>query len=295
MKRALILSGGGARGAFQIGVWKYLQERNWTPDQVCGTTVGAINAVAIASGMPLDRLFEIWTTYHRPMIYRFRMLRFLVNLLFGRPLKPVMDTGPMRKMVTRNLDFDALRKSRIDVIITAVNLLTSRLHLFNQHVIEIDHVMASSAMPILFPWQHIDGEPYWDGGVMANSPLFPALNSGVDEIIVVLLSPVGNAPTAFPGLLKNALELAFEHLLIGSCQTALASGAWPAAGNPVAYPPLAYNGSVAASGATGPTIKTVGPSRMLGFRSLLNFSPRQARRLIDEGYHNARAQLRDIF
>ncbi len=295
MKRALILSGGGARGAFQIGVWKYLQERNWTPDLVCGTSVGAINAVAIASGMPLDRLFAIWTTYHRPMIYRFRMLRFLVNLLLGRPLKPVMDTRPMRKMVTRHLDIAALRKSRMDVIITAVNLLTSRLHLFNQNVIEVDHVMASSAMPILFPWQYIDGEPYWDGGVMANSPLFPALKSGADEIIVVLLSPVGNAPTAFPGLVKNAIELAFEHLLIGSCQTALASAAWPAAGNPVAYPPLAYNGSVAASGVTGPTIKTVGPSRMLGFRSLLNFSPRQARQLIDEGYRNARAQLGDIF
>ncbi len=294
MKKALILSGGGARGAFQIGVWKYLKERNWTPDLVCGTSVGAINAVAIGAGMPFDRLFEIWTSYHRPMIYRFRMLRFLANLVLNRPLKPVMDTGPMRKMVTRHLDIDALRKSRIEVIITAVNLLTSRLHLFNQHVIDVDHVMASSAMPILFPWQHIDGEPYWDGGVMANSPLFPALKSGVDEIIVVLLSPVGNARSAFPGSLKNALELAFEHLLIGSCQTTLASRGWPAAGNPEAYPPLAHDGKMAANGETSPTIKTVGPSRMLGFRSLLNFSPRQARRLIDEGYRNARSQLGDI-
>lgn len=294
MKRALILSGGGARGAFQIGVWKYLKERNWVPDLVCGTSVGAINAVAIGAGMPIERLFDIWTTYHRPMIYRFRMLRFLVNILFGRPLKPVMDTGPMREMITRHLDIDALRKSRIDVIITAVNVLTARLHLFNQHVIDVDHVMASSAMPILFPWQQIDGEPYWDGGVMANSPLLPALESGVDEIIVVLLSPVGNIPAAVPGSLTNAMELVFEHFLIGSCQTALASRGWPAALNSGDYPPLAHTWQMGERGVPVPIIKTVSPSRMLGFRSMLNFSIRQARWLMDEGYRNARSQLGDI-
>jgi len=295
MKKALVLSGGGARGAFQIGVWKYLKERNWTPDLVCGTSVGAINAVAIGAGMPLDRLFEIWTSYHRPNIYRFRMLRFLANLLLGRPLKPVMDTGPLKEMVSRHLDIDALRKSRMDVIITAVNLLTARLHLFNQKVIDIDHVMASSAVPILFPWQLIEGEPYWDGGVMANSPLSPALESGAEEIIVVLLSPVGSGVSpAFPGSLATAMELVFEQFLIGSCQTVLASRGWPAAVNSAAYPSLVHGAKQRNGSATGPAIKTVAPSRMLGFRSLLNFSVRQARRLIDEGYRNARHQLGNI-
>jgi len=295
MKKALILSGGGARGAFHIGVWQYLKERNWIPDLVCGTSVGAINAVAIGAGMPLDRLFEIWTSYHRPMIYRFRMLRFLANLLFGRPLKPVMDTGPLRKMVTHYLDIHALRNSRMDVVITAVNLLTARLHLFNQNVIDIDHVMASSAVPVLFPWQHIDGEPYWDGGVMANSPLFPALESGADEIIVVLLSPVGSGfSTTFPGSLATAMELVLEHFLIGSYQTVLASKGWPTAANTPTYPTLVHGEQVRAKALDGPTIKTVAPSRMLGFRSLLNFSIRQARWLIAEGYRNARAQLGDI-
>jgi NTE family protein len=294
MKRALILSGGGARGAFQIGVWKYLQERKWTPDLVCGTSVGAINAVAIGSGMPIDRLFEIWTTFHGPMIYRIRMLRFLANLVFKRPLKPVMDTGPLRKMVTRHLDIDALRKSRMDVIITAVNVLTARLHLFNHHVIDIDHVMASSAIPILFPWQQIDGEPYWDGGVMANSPLSPALVRGIDEIILVLLSPVGNVPIAFPGSLSQAMELVFEHFLIGSCQTALAGRRWPAALNPEGCPSLAEGVETGERSDHRPTIKIVSPSRMLGFRSLLNFSIHQARWLIDEGYRSARSQLVDI-
>jgi NTE family protein len=200
----------------------------------------------------------------------------------------------MRKMVTRHLDIEALRKSRIHVIITAVNVLTARLHLFNQHVIDVDHVMASSAMPILFPWQQIDGEPYWDGGVMANSPLLPALERGVDEIIVVLLSPVGNIPAVFPGSLTHAMELVFEHFLIGSCQTALASRGWPAPKNSGEYPSLPHTGQMGEREVPGPTIKTVSPSRMLGFRSMLNFSVRQARWLIGEGYRNARSQLGDI-
>jgi len=62
MKKALILSGGGARGAFQIGVWQYLQDKGWDPDMICGTSVGAINAVAIGSGMPLAKLLDIWKT-----------------------------------------------------------------------------------------------------------------------------------------------------------------------------------------------------------------------------------------
>ncbi|MFO7558480.1 MAG: hypothetical protein R6X10_06585 [Desulfobacterales bacterium] len=76
-------------------------------------------------------------------------------------------------------------------------------------------------MPILFPWQYVDGEPYWDGGVMANTPLFPALESGAEEIIVVMLSPVGHQLRKEPGNLMTAGELVFEHLLLGSCQSTL--------------------------------------------------------------------------
>ena len=69
MSKALILSGGGARGAFQVGVMKYLEEMNWKPDLICGTSVGAINAVAYGSGMPMDRLISLWKAYHRKTMY----------------------------------------------------------------------------------------------------------------------------------------------------------------------------------------------------------------------------------
>jgi len=275
MKKALILSGGGARGAFQVGVWKYLREINWTPDLICGTSIGAVNAAAIGSGMSVERLADIWRTHNRSEVYRLKTLHFLRSALRGKPLKSLLDAAPLRAMLTRNLNLEALRQSPIEIIISAVHLATGRLHLYNQTVIEIDHLMASSAMPIFFPWQPIHGELHWDGGVMANSPLFIALERKVEEIIVVLLSPVGQRPLPPPASLREGLELVFEHFLIGSYQTAM----------PV------FNGQEAAEYSSQPRISVVAPSQMLGFTSLLNFSTRQVNRLINAGYHNARRQL----
>lgn len=275
MRKALILSGGGARGAFQVGVWKFLREINWHPDLICGTSIGAINAAAIGSGMSVERLAALWRTHNRSEIYRLKTLHFLRSSLRGKPLKSVLDTAPLRAMLTRHLNLEALRRSPIEIIISAVHLATGRLHLYDQSVIEIDHLMASSAMPILFPWQPIGGELYWDGGVMANSPLFIALEKKVEEIIVVLLSPVGHRPLPPPASLREGLERVFEHFLIGSYQTAM---------------PI-FNGQEGTGTRTEPRISVVAPTHMLGFASLLNFSTRQVNRLINAGYHSARRQL----
>ena len=112
---------------------------------------------------------------------------------------------------------------------------------------------------------------------MANTPLFPALEQGADEIIVVLLSPVGHANQSVPKGVREAGELVFEHFLLGSCQSTL------------------HEHGPAFTGDRRPRIFTVAPSRMLGFRSLLNFSVKQSLRLIDEGYRNAEEQLGGLF
>jgi NTE family protein len=273
MKRALILSGGGARGAFQVGVWNYLQEKGWDPDLICGTSVGAINAVAIGSGMPLEKLMHIWKTLDRRSAYRWRLLRFLWFALFTKAFRPILDSGPLRTTIANALDLETLRRSRRNILITTVNMETNRVNLFDQHTIAVDHVMASSALPGFFPWQTIDGQPHWDGGVMVNTPLFPALEQGADEIIVVLLSPVGQFDQPEPRGVRDVAELAFEQLLIGSCQATL------------------HERSPAFGGKQHPRISIVAPTRMLGFRSLLNFSVKQSLQLIDEGYAEAKEQL----
>lgn len=152
--------------------------------------------------------------------------------------------------------------------------------------------MASSALPILFPWHDIDGVPHWDGGVMTNIPLQPALDDGADEIIIVMLSPIGHTPQAFPGTVRMALEHVFEQFLASAYQSALLAGGLQ--DRPLPPPQFKYETRYRGKDSNGnqPNIITLAPSKMLGFRSLLNFSPVQAKALIQEGYTTAHTQLK---
>lgn len=273
MKRALILAGGGARGSFQAGVWKYLTQIGWEPDIICGTSIGAINAAAIGSGMDIKTLIHLWTTYNRRRMYRLNLLQFVAYLFSKRAIKPLLDTKPLQKMLHDNLDFTALKKSKTKITITAVNMLTGHPEFFNQSQIQLKHILASGAMPLLFPWQEINGEPYWDGGVMVNTPIAPALDFGADEIIVVLLSPVSHKKLAKPDTVLKAGEHLFEHLLAGSYQANL------------------MNSKIQDN--LRPKIITLAPSKMLGFKSLLNFSKAQANQLVEEGYNTADRELKN--
>jgi NTE family protein len=292
MKRALILAGGGARGAFQMGVWKYLTERNWIPDIICGTSVGAINAAGIGSGLDVPTLVRLWTTYNRRKMYRLNLIPFLSYFLSGRALKPLLDTRPMQSMISDHVDFNHLKNSRTKVVISTVNVLTSRPCFFDNSEIGLEHIMASSAMPILFPWQYIDGVPHWDGGTMANIPLQPALDFGADEIIIALLSPVGHTPQVFPGNVGIALEHVFEQFLAGSYDSALMTRGYE--DTPLPPPQLKYTKKYKSCGSHNgqPNIIALAPRKMLGFKSLLNFSVSQAKSLIDEGYKTANTHLK---
>ncbi|MFH1154066.1 MAG: patatin-like phospholipase family protein [Pseudomonadota bacterium] len=290
MKRALVLSGGGSRGAFQVGVWKYLKERNWQPDIICGTSIGAVNAAAIGSGLDVATLEHLWTTHNRRRIYRLNLVSFMAHTLFRRAVTPVLDTGPMKDMLAKHLDFNALKQSTTRVVISAVNITTARPRFFSQEEIGIEHILASSAMPLLFPWQVIDGAPYWDGGVMVNTPLIPALAFGADEIIVVLLSPIGHTPQAIPAHFRLAGEHLFEQFLSAPYQSALmARGHDDQTTRRVAL--LSGHTFRPGPGDPGPSITTLAPKTMLGFSSLINFSLKQARSLIDQGYQTAADQL----
>ncbi|MBU3954491.1 MAG: patatin-like phospholipase family protein [Proteobacteria bacterium] len=292
MKRALIFAGGGSRGAFQIGVWKYLKERNWMPDIICGTSVGAINAVGIASGLDTQTLIRLWTTHNRRKMYQLNLVPFLSCFLSGRALKPLLDTRMLQQVVSDHLDFNRLKNSRTKVVISAVNVHTARSCFFDNSQIGLAHVLASSALPILFPWHNIDGVPHWDGGVMTNIPLQPALDFGADEIIIAMLSPIGHTPQPFPRTVRGALEHVFEQFLASAYQSALLTRGYQ--DSPLPSPQLKYETRYHRNncGEYQPNIITLAPSKMLGFRSLLNFSPIQAKALIQEGYTTAYRQLK---
>jgi NTE family protein len=278
IERALILAGGGARGAFQAGVLKFLKEADWQPDLICGTSVGAINAVALGSGLDPAEIAKLWMQFDRQKIYRIAPAGLLRSFFKRDRFRPPLDTAPLKRLLTKYLNPTALKASKAEIIITAINMQTSQLEYFTKAQITIEHLMASSAIPLLFPWQYIDHMPYWDGGFMANAPIWPALKAGAAQIITVLLSPVGCFPQKLPQTPMAAAEMALEHLLLGSYRLACL--------NPI---------HTASSSQPHPAaMATVAPARMLGFRSLLSFSPRQTRKLIQEGYENARKQLSHI-
>ena len=293
-KRALVLSGGGARGAYQVGVWKFLLEMGWKPDLICGTSVGAINATAIGSGMSLAELINIWKTLEHGTIYRISLLKHILSLLTLRNFQPVMDTEPFKRFLQDKFNLDNIRNSDMEIVITAVNILTSQLKFFNNQVIDVEHIMASSAIPILFPWQYVDGVPHWDGGVMMNTPILPALERGAQEIIVVLLSPVGGSRMGLPRSRRQAFEHVFEQQLIGSYESFMAHLNWSykQRGKGGFFPALTRRG---AWNFEGVRLATIAPDYMLGFTSIMNFSTRQADRLIHEGFTDARNQLSEFF
>lgn len=295
INRALILSGGGGRGAFQVGVLKYLKRIGWKPDLVCGTSAGAVNAAAYGADMPPEKLMRVWQSYDRKWMYRIRLPLFLRSILSGRFFSPLADTRPLRRLLEDNIDISTLQNSRTKILVTALNMRTSQIHYFTHRVITIDHLMAASAIPMLFPWQYIDGEPFWDAGIMVNTPIAPALAWSAKEIIVVLHSPVGTFPVPVPQTQQQTAELTFEQILIGAYAAMLPNNAWqadPAADVFTTPRPDSPQMQLAMKGSR---LFTVAPEQMMGFRSLLNFSPRQADRLIEDGFKCARMQLRPLF
>ncbi len=202
-KRALVLSGGGGRGAYECGVYKYLEEIDWEPDILVGTSIGAINAAAIASGRSAAELEAAWLETRTKDIQRFWRLS---------PWKSIYDTSPWRKTLHRYIDFDALPSTDKRLLIATTELETGQLRIFDSQEITLtpDHILASCSIPLVYPWTKIEDRHYWDGAVMANTPLAGAIDAGADEIIIVLLSPIGERHMQPPRWPWHALTVVLD-------------------------------------------------------------------------------------
>lgn len=287
MKKALVLSGGGARGAYQAGVYKYLSEQKFTPDVICGTSVGALNATALGCGFSSDKLIELWRSIETGKVMRHSLWQNIKDI-FLRRFSPLVDTTPLKRLLAQELDFQKLRNSSSKIFISAVNINNSELVYFSNQEIGIQHLMASSAIPVVFPWQYVNGEPYWDGGLMANTPIGPAIDEEAKDIIVVLLSPVGKVQMDLPKSRKESLERVFEMTLIASYQAIRSNMDFTEVQNDTTsfisfFDYLIHSKNI--------KIRTVSPKNFLGLRSILNFSQIQADSLIEMGYNDAKEQL----
>lgn len=248
---ALLLQGGGALGAYQAGVYEALTEANLHPDWVAGISIGAVNA--LIAGNPIaarvDRLREFWgelTAGPVPgwMVPEMRgdLARNWANwwhgtaaLMHGAPgmfaprkLPPFVapagtaeatsfyDTSALKSTLERLVDFDRINSEETRFSVGAVNVASGNFVYFDNttHEIRPEHVMASGALPPGFPAIEIDGEHYWDGGLVSNTPLQWVLEWAERQdtlaFQVDLWSARGAVPTTVPEVITRQKEIQYS-------------------------------------------------------------------------------------
>jgi len=223
---AVVLSGGGARGAYQVGVLRWIAQQypELRVPILTGVSAGAINAAFLA-GRPeplpeaMDLLAELWGGLSTEEILQADVFSLLSNALKvlmnlgsgGAKLAPrvrgLVDTSPLERTLQRALNpggiADNISAGRLTAVaVSATSYRTGRTVTFVQAAsgirmwertrrhsvstrLDVDHVMASAAIPLFFPAQSVDGEWYGDGSLRQGSPLAPAVYLGADRILVV--------------------------------------------------------------------------------------------------------------
>ncbi|MBT2302872.1 patatin-like phospholipase family protein [Variovorax paradoxus] len=239
-KKALVLQGGGALGAYQAGVYAGVFEKHKALDWVAGVSIGAVNAALIAGNAPelrVPRLREFWDLVSSGPAQRlppgwgdralFNQWSATSAAVFGVPgfftprrspalllggAAPVLsyyDTAPLKSTLERLVDFDRLNDGEIRFSVGAVNVRSGNSVYFDNRKQRIgpEHIMASGALPPGFAPVHIDGEDYWDGGIVSNTPLQYVLDTHPrSEPLMVLQVDLFSARGTMPRTLAETLE-----------------------------------------------------------------------------------------
>jgi len=240
---ALILQGGGALGAYQAGVYQALAEAHLHPDWVAGISIGAINSALIAGNPPkkrIERLRTFWETVSAPPLGmpilaalegRDEFTHTLINqvsslgaLIGGAPgffqprLPPPFlypngmpealsyyDVAPLRATLEALVDFDLINTGAMRFSVGAVNVRSGNFVYFDNTTYQIcpEHVMASGSLPPGFPPTEIEGEHYWDGGLVSNTPLEWVLDSRPGRDTLAFQIDLWSARGEFP---RNLVE-----------------------------------------------------------------------------------------
>ncbi|WP_424360402.1 patatin-like phospholipase family protein [Methylocystis parvus] len=248
-KNVLVLQGGGALGSYQAGAAAALMSAGHAPDWVAGISIGAINAAIICGNPPekrVERLTELWSRMTSRLqvpplsgdiVTRraFNEFSAATTATFGvpgffspRPTPPLLwpasetavsiyGTKPLRETLLELVDFDRLNSGETRISVGAVNVRTGNFRYFDSQNERItpDHIMASGALPPGFPPVEIDGDLYWDGGLVSNTPLQYVLEMcGAREHMCVfqidLFSARGPAPTTLLDVAQREKDIRYS-------------------------------------------------------------------------------------
>lgn len=233
---ALALQGGGAHGAFTWGVLdRLLEHPGWVPQAVSGASAGAVNAALLAQGWleggaagARGVLRAFWEALSEEVLVDPVRLPadggppevaawFRQMLWWSRfwPARPAEDAAhdPLARLLRAHLDIPALRaRPPLRLFLSATQALSGEARIFREHELSIEAIQASACLPSLRRAVEVDGEPYWDGGFVANPPLLPLLQQGgARDVLAILLMPPGtDALPQSPDAVRARLdELAF--------------------------------------------------------------------------------------
>jgi len=239
------MQGGGAHGAFTWGVLDELfHDGRIEIEGMSGTSAGAINAVMVADGLirggpeeARKRLADFWRAASRDGDMS-KLNRVVADRLFSlipiavSPFQPWIDAmskylspydlnplniNPLKDLIVKSVDFDAIRNSNMALFIAATNVRTGRLRVFPREDITADAVMASAALPYVFKAVEIDGVPYWDGGYTANPPIYPFFRTtDTEDVLVVQINPTVRmeTPHSSQEIVNRINEITFNASLI---------------------------------------------------------------------------------
>jgi NTE family protein len=240
-ERVLVLQGGGALGAYQGGVYEGLAAANEHPDWIAGISIGAINAALIAGNPPEKRVTQLRAFWEKitagvtadPWLPG-DQIRAMFNAAsaywtaavgvkgFFKPRIPppsfyppgapqalsVYDTAPLKETLEAFADFDLINAKKTRLSVGAVNIRTGNFAYFDNMSQRIgpEHIMASGALPPGFPPVLIDGEYYWDGGLVSNTPLQYVLDREHRHDLTVYQVDLFSAQGTLPRTLEEAAE-----------------------------------------------------------------------------------------
>ena len=216
-----MLTGGGAKGAWEAGAAAALVERGAPVRLVAGSSAGALTAAMLADGR-LDRLEALWKTVTREQVYALRPGVLFAGLLPGwltlvalNGAGSLLDPAPLRELITGSVDLDRVRASPTRLLIVTADLARRTARLFDNSTVTVDALMATSAVPGAFPPVALDGGVLVDGGLIARAPVLEALAAGVPVgRALVLLSYAAEEPGQAPSNLRRTLEEAFEMAML---------------------------------------------------------------------------------
>jgi NTE family protein len=242
----LVFQGGGALGAYQAGVYQALHESQIEPDWIIGTSIGAINASLIAGNERedrLDRLDEFWRRMRRkefwglstwpglsdttaywstllggiPGFFEPNPLAFLgAHYPLGKDKAGFYSTAPLEKTLTELVDFALVKRCMPRLTVGAAHVRSSQMRYFDscETAISVRHVMASGALPPAFPAVRIDGELYWDGGILSNTPTEPIFDDNPRRNCLIfavhMWNPMGAEPETIWEVLHRQKDIQYS-------------------------------------------------------------------------------------